>query len=116
MVGTNGTAGTRAFASVAAKARLQAQYSRHPLPDDVDGLGRTCDWPVAELDRPLTVRHLARHAGMATRTFARVFREQVGVTPMAWLVEQRILEAQRLLEATDLLVEDVAAAAGSVPR
>jgi transcriptional regulator GlxA family with amidase domain len=90
----------------------QAQYSRHPLPDDVDGLGRTCDWAVAELHRPLTVGHLARHAGMATRTFARLFREQLGVTPMAWLTEQRILEAQRLLEATDLLVEDVARRCG----
>jgi transcriptional regulator GlxA family with amidase domain len=31
---------------------------------------------------------------------------------MAWLAEQRILEAQRLLEATDLLVEDVASRCG----
>jgi transcriptional regulator GlxA family with amidase domain len=90
----------------------QAQYSGHPLPDDAAGLGRTCDWAVAEMHRALTVDHLARPAGMAPRTFARSFREQMRLTPMQWLAHQRVLEAQRLLEATDLTVDDIARRCG----
>jgi transcriptional regulator GlxA family with amidase domain len=45
---------------------------------------------------------------MSRRTFVRRFAEQVGATPMRWLVGQRVLEAQRLLEATALDVDDIA--------
>jgi transcriptional regulator GlxA family with amidase domain len=85
----------------------QAQYARRPLPSD-GGLRDTLEWAIAQMQRPLTVRHLARHAGMAPRTFTRRFTEQVGSAPMQWLTDQRVLEAQRLLEATSLSVDDVA--------
>src|ERR1700744_4626484 len=41
----------------------QAQYSRRPLPEE-GGLGPTLDWAVGEMDRPLTVAAMARHAGL----------------------------------------------------
>ena len=37
---------------------------------------------------------------------------ETGTTPLQWLLGQRVLHARRLLEATDLAVEDVAGAAG----
>ena len=49
---------------------------------------------------------------MSERTFARRFRAETGTTPLQWLLRQRVLEAQRLLEGTDLPVEDVAARCG----
>jgi transcriptional regulator GlxA family with amidase domain len=49
---------------------------------------------------------------MSTRTLSRRFREQVGVTPAAWIVQARVRRAQRLLETTDLDIERVAAEAG----
>jgi transcriptional regulator GlxA family with amidase domain len=49
---------------------------------------------------------------VSTRTFARRFRAETGATPLQWLLSQRVLEARRLLERTDLPVEEVAAAAG----
>jgi transcriptional regulator GlxA family with amidase domain len=64
------------------------------------------------MQRPLTVDHLARHAGLPPRTFARRFTEQVGTTPMRWLTAQRVLEAQRLLEATSLDVDEIAERCG----
>jgi transcriptional regulator GlxA family with amidase domain len=85
----------------------QAQYAQRPLPSD-GGLKDTLEWAIGQMQRPLTVRHLARHAGMAPRTFTRRFTEQVGVAAMQWLSSQRVLEAQRLLEATTLSVDDVA--------
>ena len=90
----------------------QAQFSHRPLPEPGAGLVRTCDWAVAEMHRPLSVHHLARHAAMAPRTFARLFRAETNMTPMRWLNLQRVLEAQRLLEATDLAVDEIARRCG----
>jgi transcriptional regulator GlxA family with amidase domain len=55
---------------------------------------------------------MARHAGYSERSFARHFRAETGTTPLQWLVGQRVLEARRLLETTDLAVEDVARRCG----
>ena len=85
----------------------QAQYSQRPLPAG-GGLGDTLEWAITQMQRPLTVDSLAHRAGMSRRTFVRRFAEQVGATPMRWLVGQRVLEAQRLLEATALDVDDIA--------
>jgi transcriptional regulator GlxA family with amidase domain len=89
----------------------QAQYAQRPLPED-GGLGPTLGWAVTEMQRPLTVGHMARHADMPPRTFARKFRSEFGMTPMHWLAGQRLLEARRLLEATSLSVDDVAERCG----
>lgn len=85
----------------------QAQYSRRPLPAD-GGLGDTLEWAITQMRRPLTVDSLARRAGMSRRTLVRRFAEQLGTTPMRWLISQRVQEAQRLLEATGLDVDDIA--------
>ena len=55
---------------------------------------------------------MARHAGVSPRTFARRFREETGTTPLHWLLAQRVLEARRLLEESDLPVEASPGAAG----
>lgn len=89
----------------------QLQYAQRPLPKD-GGLGATREWAIAELRRPLTVRHLARHAGLPVRSFTRQFRDEVELSPMRWLTLQRVHEALRLLEATELDVYDVAARSG----
>jgi transcriptional regulator GlxA family with amidase domain len=67
---------------------------------------------LEHLDQPLTVEAMARHAGYSPRTFARRFRAETGTTPLAWLLDQRVSTARRLLEETDLPVEHVARAAG----
>jgi transcriptional regulator GlxA family with amidase domain len=85
----------------------QAQFIQRPIPSD-HGLGITLEWAITEMRRPLTVDRLAQHAGMSRRTFVRRFAEQIGTTPMRWLTNQRVLEAQRLLEATALDVDDIA--------
>lgn len=55
---------------------------------------------------------LARRAGMSSRHFARVFRDQVGETPASWVERARVEIARRLLESTALPVERVGEAAG----
>jgi transcriptional regulator GlxA family with amidase domain len=91
----------------------QAQFVEAPLPVVEDrGLEATRAWAARRLREPLTVAAMARHAACSERTFARRFRAETGTTPLQWLLGQRVLHARRLLEATDLPVEDVADAAG----
>ena len=91
---------------------VQAQLVDTPMPVPGDGLAPTCTWVLERLDQPLTVGDLAAHARVAPRTLARRFREETGTSPGAWLAAQRVLRARRLLETTDLGVEDVAARSG----
>jgi AraC family transcriptional regulator, transcriptional activator FtrA len=91
----------------------QAQYIDRPLPDEVgDGLAATRAWALERLHEPLTVEALARHAHMSQRTFARRFVAETGHAPKRWLTAQRIHHARRLLESTDLPVEEVARRSG----
>jgi AraC family transcriptional activator FtrA len=68
----------------------------------------TRHWAVERLAEPLDVAAMARHAAVSPRTFARRFREETGTTPLQWLLSQRVLEARRLLEETDLPVDEIA--------
>jgi AraC family transcriptional regulator, transcriptional activator FtrA len=56
----------------------------------------------------MAVDDLARRAAMSPRSFARRFRAATGTSPHRWLISQRVLLAQRLLETTDLPIEAVA--------
>ena len=49
---------------------------------------------------------------MSMRTFARRFAAETGTSPLQWLLRQRLLAAQQLLERTDDAVERVAADCG----
>lgn len=89
----------------------QLQYAHRPLPV-AGGLGATREWAIAEMQRPLTVQRMARHAGVPVRSFTRQFRDEVDMSPMRWLTMQRVREALRLLEATALDVEDIAQRSG----
>jgi len=86
----------------------QAQYIERRPPPGAGSLEPTRGWILEHLDEPLDVAAMARHAAVSPRTFARRFREETGTTPLRWLLAQRVLEARRLLEETDLPVEEVA--------
>ncbi len=90
----------------------QAQFVERPLPSADGGLAATRAWMEERLDEPLTVEAMARHASCSPRSFARRFRAETGTTPLQWLIGRRVDEAQRLLEGTDLPVEQVAARSG----
>jgi transcriptional regulator GlxA family with amidase domain len=90
----------------------QAQWLERPVPPPGQSLAATCVWALEHLADPLTVAVLARHAGWAPRTFARRFTAETGMAPVRWITAARVREARRLLEVTDLPVEDVAARCG----
>ena len=87
----------------------QAQYVVQPVAPACDGsLQDLLEWLRAHLDQPLTVRQLAARANMSERTFARRFVADTGTTPQRWLIGQRILLAQQLLEETVQTVDAIA--------
>ncbi len=90
----------------------QAQFIRQPAPTTGCSLTSTLDWMLAGLERPLNVAAMAAHARMSDRTFARRFHEQVGTTPLQWLVTARVRRAQELLESTATSIDEVAARSG----
>ncbi|MDT0268282.1 helix-turn-helix domain-containing protein [Streptomyces sp. DSM 44915] len=93
----------------------QSQFARlpaRPVTRGGGGLAPVLDWARERLDQPLTVPGLARVAGLSERTFARRFRDALGVTPLRWLTQERVRLAQELLESTDEPVETVARRAG----
>jgi AraC family transcriptional activator FtrA len=92
----------------------QSQYVEAPLPRCADAptLEPLLSWLITTLDRPHTVDSLAARANMSSRTFARRFRAETGVTPHDWLTAQRVLLARQLLEDTDLGVEAIASRSG----
>jgi transcriptional regulator GlxA family with amidase domain len=92
----------------------QAQFVQTPMaaPSDGNYLAATLEWALEHLDEPLTVEQLAAHAHRSPRTFARHFRAETGTTPLRWLLAQRIVAAQRMLETTDEPVAEVAIGCG----
>ncbi|WP_155060695.1 GlxA family transcriptional regulator [Streptomyces blattellae] len=91
----------------------QAQFIERPLPrSQCDTVGGVLVWMEEHLDEEVTVEQLAARAHMSPRTFARRFQQETGTTPYRWILRQRVLLAQRLLEATDETVDAIAARTG----
>ncbi|NUR24251.1 MAG: helix-turn-helix domain-containing protein [Catenulispora sp.] len=91
----------------------QAQYIERPLPRaQCDTVGEVLAWMERHLDQEVTVEQLAERALMSPRTFARRFQQETGTTPYRWILRQRVLLAQELLEATDETVDAIAGRTG----
>jgi len=90
----------------------QAQFIRRDPPRSSGSLAPHLEWIAAHLDKPLTVARMAAQARMSERSYARHFLEQMGTTPMQWLLNARIRRAQELLESSVAYLDQVAAACG----
>lgn len=95
------------------RAGGQAQFIVHEPPVAAGStLAPLLSWLEANLDKELSLPVIARRAALSTRTLSRRFREQVGITPALWVAQARIRRAQRLLETTDLSIEQLAGEVG----
>ncbi|MFD0023661.1 GlxA family transcriptional regulator [Streptomyces sp. NPDC058382] len=91
----------------------QAQYIQRPVPDvQLSGTTAARAWALGRLERPILLRDMAQQESMSVRTFTRRFREEVGISPVQWLTQQRVERARQLLESTDLSIDQVARDAG----
>ena len=91
----------------------QRQFVEQPIPTvAAESLEPLLTWMMEHLEEDLPVRELARHAHLSERTFARRFLAETGTTPAKWIASQRLHHACRLLERTDLPIEQVALRSG----
>ncbi|MFO7191976.1 MULTISPECIES: helix-turn-helix domain-containing protein [Thermocrispum] len=91
----------------------QSQFiERHVPDDDTASTAPTRAWALQHLAERLDLATLAAHAHMSVRTFSRKFRAETGMSPGAWLTQQRIDHARHLLETTDLSIDEVARVCG----
>jgi transcriptional regulator GlxA family with amidase domain len=92
----------------------QSQFSAALRSQDVDdpALGELLAWLPANLAEDLSVAAMAARAHMSPRTFARVFRREVGVTPAAHVERLRVEAARTLLATSDLGIESIARRSG----
>ena len=92
----------------------QLQFSRD---DQVFSQGRSAlqsvqRWVAGNPAADLSVPRLAERAGLSPRHFARLFQQEIGVTPASWVEEARVAAARRLLEKGDQPPKQVAALCG----
>ncbi|UTM48041.1 GlxA family transcriptional regulator [Glutamicibacter mysorens] len=91
----------------------QAQYADTNFPAKSSPSVEKLQLEVSrDLQRHWSVKELAAACAMSTRTFHRWFSDTVGTTPITWLNDLRVREAQRLLEQSDLPVGAVAQQVG----
>ena len=91
----------------------QAQYIVRPVPaSGGTSTAPTRAWALEQLDSNLSLARLAHHARMSTRTFTRRFHNETGLSPAAWINQQRVGYARHLLESSDLSIDAIAAQSG----
>ncbi|MFF3481857.1 helix-turn-helix domain-containing protein [Streptomyces sp. NPDC002701] len=92
----------------------QERYLDRSLPEEIgaDPLAEVVAWALEHLHEQFDVETLAARAYMSRRTFDRRFRSLTGSVPLQWLITQRVLQAQRLLETSDYSVDEVAGRCG----
>ncbi|MEU1075808.1 MULTISPECIES: helix-turn-helix domain-containing protein [unclassified Streptomyces] len=91
----------------------QRQFVERPVPDTPDeSLAPVLAWAQERLGAPLTVADLAARAAVSPATLHRRFRVQLGTTPLAWLISERIALACRLIERGERRLDVVARSSG----
>ncbi|MEI7058880.1 helix-turn-helix domain-containing protein [Nocardioides sp. CCNWLW239] len=91
----------------------QRQFIERPLPKEPESpLAAALVWAEQQATNPITVADIASRAAMSPATLHRRFRNELGCTPNRWLTAVRVEHARRLLEQTDLAVDQVAHQSG----
>jgi AraC family transcriptional activator FtrA len=85
----------------------QAQFVAQPLQKKTNLLSATMDWALLNLDKPLAIEQLADKAGMSRRSFDRHFKASTGLSPLQWVMQQRLQLVQHYLEQGQHSIEQI---------
>lgn len=102
------------YVALAVLAHLTGQYGETKVSrNSYGGLApwqerRAKELLLANLDGKLGLEDLAQSCGLSRAHFARAFKASTGVTPMYWLLTQRLQRARNLLLNSGLPIEDIA--------
>lgn len=92
----------------------QSQYSTHLAAQSAerDVIRDVQAWVLERVAEPVSVDDMAARAGMSTRNFSRLFKQDTGMTPADFVEAARLDVARRLLEETDHPLKRIAARSG----
>jgi transcriptional regulator GlxA family with amidase domain len=92
----------------------QLQFSRHgaAAPAGRSGLQEVQRWIVANPGLPHDIPSLAARLGLSARHFTRLFTQEVGTAPGAWVEQARVTAARALLESGNVAPKQVASQCG----
>jgi transcriptional regulator GlxA family with amidase domain len=88
----------------------QSQFSAHLVGQmsETTLIQKAQAYILANLDNALSVETIAAKVGMSTRNFGRVFRQELGLTPVDFIAAARTDAARRLLEDTHQPLQRIA--------
>ncbi len=87
-------------------ATLQAQHAGRDI------INELVAWAADNLSGDLSVQAMAERVHMSLRNFSRVFRNEVGQTPAAFVEKLRVDAARQRLEETDASIDAIAESCG----
>ena len=87
----------------------QAQFVDRAVPkEDSPWLAKLLEWTENHLAEELSVKCLAKQAGMSKRSLSRRFADEVATSPIEWLTRLRLARAKQMLEKTARSIEEIA--------
>ena len=92
----------------------QSQFSAHLAAQmsSKTRIQQAQEYVLANLTASLSIDGLAQHAGMSTRNFSRVFRQETNMTPAQFVDAARLDAARRLLQETGGTLQTIADSSG----
>lgn len=75
-------------------------------------VGQSIAYMHSHLHEKISLTDIAGAAIMSVPNFSRVFKKEMGKTPMEYLQEQRLYKARNMLLAEEFSIQDIAAACG----
>ncbi|MEW9799728.1 GlxA family transcriptional regulator [Alteromonas sp. CYL-A6] len=90
----------------------QSQYVEKPVSLRPSSISKALEWAVQNLSSDLSIEDIASKASMSRRSFDRNFKKNYKMTPGEWLTERKLETAKKLLETTELSIEQVAVRSG----
>ncbi|WBF44222.1 GlxA family transcriptional regulator [Serratia rubidaea] len=92
----------------------QSQYVALPVQNSRQGdnFSQALEWVTANLQQTLSLDRVAEKACMSRRSFTRRFQQTTGNSFAQWLLNQRLIAAQRFLEKSDRSIEYIAETVG----
>jgi prepilin-type N-terminal cleavage/methylation domain-containing protein len=112
----------RHLAAACAHQAVVAAWDKFPpgtgttQPQLQERLARVQRFIARHLDQPLTIQSLADHLEVSRDHCIRLFREAIGMTPLQYMLEQRIARAASCLAQEDTSIDHIARQCGFADR
>ena len=82
--------------------------ARQPGRGNVSLVGKACHYMDEHLSEKLTLNEICAYLGYSESYFTRIFTKEAGMAPMTYLMRLKAARAQRLLENTNLKINQIA--------